>query len=152
MKTKILIISDEVESAMAWGQHLGKMGLRALPISIQDPVLDIVALESPDLIIIEDFKRVMEDLEICRQLRAQTMAPILLLTTNLSESFRLESGRAGVDDTLLFSATPHIFQSRVKAWLRQIDSGPVAAPDSEKVEFSIPEPKKRELQTDGSLA
>ncbi len=149
MKARVLIISDEVESARVWGFALNQLGLNVVLIGLSDPVLEIWAREAPDLVIIEDFNRSLEDLALCRQLRALTVVPMLFLTTIANEAFQLKAYRAGVDDIMIFPLTPRIFQAKVKAWLRTANSIPAAALDPlEAGEFCL-DPNKRELKTEG---
>jgi DNA-binding response OmpR family regulator len=106
-QSKVLIISDEPVNAKIWGYSLNQLGL------------DVWFEKSPDLIIIEDFNDQVEEIELCKQLRAETIVPILYLTSKTDEHFQLEVYRIGADDCIPFPITPRIFQAKVKAWLHR---------------------------------
>ena len=125
-KAKILIISDEPVTAEVWGFSLNKVGLNVTLIGIEDPVLETWMDVSPDLIIIEDFNKDIEEIELCRQLRKETAVPILYLTGKIEETFQLQVYEAGADECITFPITPRLFQMKVKAWLRRTMSVPLA--------------------------
>jgi DNA-binding response OmpR family regulator len=125
-KAKVLIISDEPVTAEVWGFSLNKVGLSVTLIGIEEPVLETWMAVSPDLIIIEDFNKEIEELELCRQLRKETAVPILYLTGKIEETFQLQVYQVGADECITFPITPRLFQMKVKAWLRRTMSVPLA--------------------------
>jgi DNA-binding response OmpR family regulator len=145
MKLKVLIISDEAETARVWGFTLGEAGLDVTLIGIADPVLEVWAELLPDLIIIEDFNAEVEELELCRRLREETVVPLLYLTAKLDEAFLLETYKAGADETIPFPITPRLFQAKVKAWLRRTQSLPLAALDGVRKGGFLLDPESRRL-------
>ena len=125
-KAKILIISDEPITAEVWGYSLNKVGLNVTLIGIEDPVLETWMEISPDLIIIEDFNKDVEEIELCRQLRKETTVPIRYLTGKIEETFQIQVYEVGADECITFPITPRLFQMKVKAWLRRTMSVPLA--------------------------
>jgi DNA-binding response OmpR family regulator len=134
MKPKILIVSDEPETATAWGFSLDQIGMESRLISTDDPVLSILAEMLPDMIVLEDFNVEVEEIELCRKIRAEVVIPILFLTTKSDESFLLETYRAGASETISFPITPRLFQAKVKAWLRYTRNLPLKALEKIKLE------------------
>ena len=128
-KAKVLIISDEPEMARIWGYSLNQIGLDVALIGISDQTLQAWSDELPDLILIEDFNTDIEEIELCRQLRAETVVPILYLTTKNDEGFQLEAYKVGADECVPFPVSPRLFQAKVKAWLRRTQTIPMAALD-----------------------
>lgn len=124
---KVLIISDELTTAEVWGFSLNQVGLNVTLIGIEDPVLETWMEVTPDLIIIEDFNKDVEEIELCRQLRKETAVPILYLTGKTEETFLLQVYEVGADECITFPITPRLFQAKVKAWLRRTMSVPLAA-------------------------
>jgi DNA-binding response OmpR family regulator len=75
--------------------------------------------EIPDLIILDISLPEGAILDLIRNLRAETLAPILLLTPVRSDEHVLEAYKAGVDDCLLKPVSPSLFQAKIKVWLRR---------------------------------
>ena len=148
-KAKVLIISDEPETARVWGFALNQAGLDVVLVSVFDEVIQTWTDETPDLVIIEDFNTEVEELEICRQLRKLAVVPILYLTTKNNEAFILATYEAGSDETIPYPISPRLFQVKVKAWLRRTLSFPAVLLDPlDKGGFSL-DPEKKRLSTPG---
>ncbi|HEX7976597.1 MAG TPA: hypothetical protein VF498_19460, partial [Anaerolineales bacterium] len=63
-----MIISDEPQTAVVWGFSVNQLGLDVRLIGLSDDVLGTWEEELPDMMIIEDFNKQEEELEICRHL------------------------------------------------------------------------------------
>jgi DNA-binding response OmpR family regulator len=126
-RATVLIVSDELETARVWGFTLGQLGLEVTLTALSDTTLKIWAELLPDLIIFEDFNTLDEELELCRQLRAETAAPILYLTSKTSEAFLLDVYKAGADECIPLPISHRLFLAKVRAWLRYIQGLPMAA-------------------------
>lgn len=146
-KAKVLIVSDDPETARIWGFTLNQVGLDVVMVSIFDDPLSVWAAETPDLIVIEDFNTEIEELDFCRQLRALTVVPILYLTTKTEESFIISTYDVGSDETITYPVSPKLFQSKVKAWLRRTMSVPLAILDQVKNGGFNLDPEKKQLVT-----
>ena len=143
-RAKILIISDEPQTAEIWGFSLHQVGLDVTLLAVSDPVMETWAAESPDLIIIEDYNDQVEELPLCRQLREATVVPIIYLTSKTSETFHLEIYKLGIDDCITFPVSPRVFQAKVNAWLRRTRVLPIAALDEIRAgDFRLQGEKKR---------
>lgn len=129
-KAKVLLISDEPVAAKVWGFSLNQMGLDVTLLDVSSNVMDIWEEERPDLIILEDFNKQPEEIEICKQMRAVSVVPILFLTVRLDETFQLEVYRSGADECITFPITPRLFQAKVLAWLRRTLTIPMNAFDA----------------------
>jgi DNA-binding response OmpR family regulator len=75
--------------------------------------------ESPDLIILDINSPVEQTLDLIKNVRAEFLIPILLLSHVHSEDFFIESYQAGVDDCIPKPVSPSLFQAKVKVWLRR---------------------------------
>ncbi len=152
LKARILIISDEPESAKVWGFSLNQVGLEVRLVGIDEQVLDIWEKELPDLIILEDFNNEIEELELCHQLRESSLVPILYLTNKIGEAFYLEAYKAGADECIPYPITPRLFQAKVKAWLRWTKSVPLAVLNEVRVGgFVLNADQKRLILPDGEV-
>jgi DNA-binding response OmpR family regulator len=133
LAAKILLISDEPVAAKIWEYTLKQAGVDTLLISVNDPVLELWSREMPDLIVVEDFNDEIEELGLCKKLRAAADIPLLMLTNKPGEAFQLKAYRAGVDECIPLPVTPRLFQAKVQAWLRRARSIPLAALDEVRV-------------------
>jgi two-component system, OmpR family, phosphate regulon response regulator OmpR len=122
MSESILIIDDDVRLADMLRQylsqggftvearHTGRAGIEAAtrpgPGGIDAVILDIML---PDL----------DGLEVCRQLRARTDVPILMLTARGEDTDRIVGLELGADDYLPKPFNPRELQARLKAILRR---------------------------------
>ncbi len=111
------------------GFSLNQVGLDVNLIEVNDQPLQAFADEMPDLVILEDFNNLDEELELCRQLRAETVVPLLYLTAKTGEAIQVEAYRAGADECITYPISPRLFQAKVVAWLRRTQSVPMAALD-----------------------
>jgi DNA-binding response OmpR family regulator len=124
---RVLIISDEPATASIWGFSLNQVGFEVTLIGVTDSVLETWMEVFPDLIIIEDLNKDIEEIELCCQLRKETIVPILYLTAKTDESFHIQVYKVGADECITFPITPRLFQAKVEAWLRRTMSIPLAA-------------------------
>jgi two-component system response regulator RegX3 len=147
-RLKALVIFDEPESGKIWGSSLQQIGLEVV---LEDSNSDFITTwgnELPDLIIIEDFNKKKEELEICRKLRFETPVPILLLTHKTEESFLLAAYKAGFDECIVQPISPHLFLAKVRARLRETRIMPSSALEILNIEGFRLDPERRYLTTD----
>lgn len=123
-RARVLIISDEQLTAEVWSYSLSRLGLDVTLVGITDPIIEKFVETTPDLIIIEDFNKDIEEIELCKRLRGESVAPILYLTGKTDEAFQLQVYEVGADECITFPITPRLFQVKVKAWLRRTMSIP----------------------------
>jgi two-component system KDP operon response regulator KdpE len=81
--------------------------------------LAFAAAERPDLIVLDLGLPDMDGIEVCRQLRAWTSAPILVLSARHSESEKTALLDAGADDYVTKPFGPAELRARVRAHLRR---------------------------------
>jgi DNA-binding response OmpR family regulator len=119
---KVLVVSNQQTTGPLWVFSLQQQQLNVLLEA--DPVrtLQRCEMESPDLIILDIHFPEDKTLELIGNLRAEILAPILLLTPVRSEEYVIETYKAGVDDCILKPVSPSLFQAKVKVWLRRFGS------------------------------
>ena len=81
--------------------------------------LATAAAERPDLIVLDLGLPDMDGIEVCRQLRAWTTAPILVLSARDSENEKTALLDAGADDYVTKPFGPSELRARVRAQLRR---------------------------------
>lgn len=148
-RAKVLIVSDDPETARIWSYCLSMVGAEAVVVDYSCPVLQIWAEELPEMILIESINRSNEELELVRKLRLETPVPIILLPSGDDESQIYEAYRAGVDECMTPPVSPRLFLMKVRSWLRRVDAVPSASLDELKVNTFRLDPSRRMLYLDG---
>jgi two-component system response regulator MtrA len=114
---KVLIVSNQQTTGPLWVFSLQQQQLN---VALESDPSNTVARwekENPDLMILDISLPEETTLELIRDLRAETLAPIVLLTPVRSDEHVLEAYKAGVDDCLIKPVSPSLFQAKIKVWL-----------------------------------
>ncbi len=98
MVPKILVIDDDSTLRELLADHLQTSRYGVLLAATGADGLRLAAEGSPDLIVLDLMMPGMDGWEVCRQLRAQSSIPIILLTAKGEEIDKLRGFRLGVDD------------------------------------------------------
>jgi two-component system KDP operon response regulator KdpE len=117
---KILIVDDEPRVVRLVTEVLGAMGYQVIAATRGEPALEMVALEQPDLVLLD--VRLPGDLdgyEICRRIREFSDVAVIMLTAKAQESDILCGFDAGADDYLTKPFSAKELLARVKAVLRR---------------------------------
>ena len=116
---KVLIVSNQQTTGPLWVFSLQQQSLNVALESNPAKTVARWEMEIPDLIILDVSLPEDATLELIRNLRAETLTPILLLTPVRNDEHVLEAYKAGVDDCLLKPVSPSLFQAKIKVWLRR---------------------------------
>ena len=130
---KVLIVSNQQTTGPLWVFSLQQQKLNVALEAVPANTLTRCEAESPSLIILDTNLPEEQTLELIRNLRAEMLTPILLLTPARTEEFVLEAYKAGVDDCISKPVGPSLFQAKVKVWLRRFGSLSVDALDPIRV-------------------
>ena len=122
---KVLIVSNQQTTGPLWVFSLQQQKLNVALEAEPAHTLARCEAESPDLIILDINLSEAQTLELIRNLRAEMLTPILLLTPFRTEEHVLEAYKAGVDDCMPKPVSPSLFQAKIKVWLRR--SGSISA-------------------------
>ena len=116
---KVLIVSNQQTTGPLWVFSLQQQKLNVALESVPTNTLLRFEKDTPDLIIMDVNLPEAQTLELIRDLRAETLTPILLLAFAHTEEFVIEAYKAGVDDFLHKPVSPSLFQAKVNVWLRR---------------------------------
>jgi len=119
---KVLIVSNQQTTGPLWVFSLQQQNLNVALEAFPANTLARWEKEIPDLIILDINLPEDTTLDLIRDLRAETLIPILLLTPARSDEYMLEAYKAGVDDCMLKPVSPSLFQAKIKVWLRRSGS------------------------------
>ena len=115
----LLIIDDEPQIRRAVRNIFRPMGGEILEASEGRAALDVAAARHPDVIILDLGLPDMTGLEVCRDLRGWTQAPILVLSARESDDEKAALLDAGADDYVTKPFSTLELQARVRALLRR---------------------------------
>jgi len=96
---------------------------RVLEAATSAAGVDLVASEQPALIVLDLGLPDAEGIDVCRELRAWCIAPILILTARQSEAEKVALLDAGADDYITKPFGTAELQARVRALLRRASVG-----------------------------
>jgi DNA-binding response OmpR family regulator len=116
--TKVLLISDDPEAGRIWAYVLGQRRLEVITARSIEDALKCWTEGGLDLAIIDVCTGQLDGIALCRRLRPEAIAPILLFTPRSDEVYILEAYRAGVDECVEKPISPSLFLAKVDAWRR----------------------------------
>lgn len=119
---KVLIVSNQQTTGPLWVFSLQQQNLNVALESDPANTLARWEMEIPDLVILDISLPEDATLELIRELRAETLTPIVLLTPVRSDEYVIEAYKAGVDDCLIKPVSPSLFQAKIKVWLMRAGS------------------------------
>lgn len=85
--------------------------------------------EKPGLIIFDVNQAQATTIELVKNLRHKTKAPIILMVSKWAEEFLVDAYYAGIDECILKPVSPALFRAIIKVWVRQAGYIPVAKPE-----------------------
>jgi len=126
---KVLIISDDPNSAELLTLILRQAGLLAVTTLRADGegALAAYAKEVPDMIFIDASTPALDLLDICKRLRLETIAPILISSPRTEEEYILQAFDLGIDEYLPKPISPRLLVAKASALLRRARSVPLAS-------------------------
>ena len=125
----ILVVSDDLDVARIWAYSLEQSGLKVSLAEMGEPAIQRSAEELPDMVVVDSHAWQGEDIEFCRQLRLETVIPLLLFTSQNDEYYLLNAYKVGVDEVVAQPVSPRLFMAKIRSWLRRIRSIPASVLD-----------------------
>lgn len=119
MKKTILIVEDEKRLADLHRDYLEQAGFQTRWIDDGAKVVEAVRKETPDLIVLDLMLPNKDGNDICKELRAFSGVPIIMVTARVEEIDRLLGLEFGADDYICKPFSPREVVARVKAVLRR---------------------------------
>ncbi len=119
MTGKILIIEDEQKLAQLLADYLGQSGFSTVHVADGLQAIPQIRQQNPDLIILDLMLPGKDGLEICRELRTFSTAPVIMTTARVEEIDRLLGLELGADDYICKPYSPREVVARVRTVLRR---------------------------------
>ncbi len=131
MKMKILVVDDEDKIRNIIRMYFSKEGFTVAGAASGNQALEMLEREQFDLIVLDIMMPGVDGWTVCREVRARSQVPIIMLTAREEEVDRVLGLEMGADDYLVKPFSPRELLARVKAVLRRTARSAVPAePDA----------------------
>ncbi|MBN1582638.1 MAG: response regulator transcription factor [Anaerolineae bacterium] len=119
MSHKVLVVEDNPTLLDTLDYNLSRQDYQVVTASDGLAALETARKERPDLIVLDLMLPGLDGIEVCRILRQETIAPVLMLTARTSEVDKVVGLEVGADDYVTKPFSMREFLARVKALLRR---------------------------------
>lgn len=137
---RVLVVDDEEQIRRAVGRALTARDYVVETASNGEEAVDVAAVFDPDLVVLDLNMPVRDGLWACRQLRARSQVPILVLSVREDEADKVEALDLGADDYLTKPFGNDELMARVRALLRRATAADTSSPlrfETEGVEIDL---------------
>ena len=148
---RILLVDDEQSVQKLLAYPLRKEGYEVVPALDGEEALERCRGQSFDLVVLDVMLPKLDGFDVCRQIRAQSSVPIIMLTAKAEEFDKVLGLELGADDYITKPFSMREFRSRVKAVLRRADFMRNGGRDAEPLvdgELTV-DPAKRHVEVRG---
>lgn len=121
MSKTILVVDDDPTIRDVLERYLQREGFAVLTAADGHTALQKAGSEKPDLVVLDLMLPHVDGWEICRQLRAESTVPILMLTARGEEYERILGLGLGADDYVTKPFSPGEVVARIQAIFRRIE-------------------------------
>ena len=133
----ILIVDDEKPIVDILKFNLKKEGFETIEAYDGKTGMDLALTKNPDLILLDVMLPEMDGFSVCREVRAKSQVPIILLTAREEEVDKVLGLELGADDYITKPYSVRELLARIKANLRRTEKRPESsADDNETLVFS----------------
>lgn len=120
---KILVVDDEAQITELITSYLEREGYQVATAADGEEALEVYRKEQPDLILLDLMLPKLNGYEVCREIRAQSRVPIIMLTARDEEPDKIVGLELGADDYITKPFSPREVVARVRAVLRRAEVG-----------------------------
>src|SRR5579859_4377101 len=123
---RILIVDDEIEIQRALQRSLSAYGFEVFTVGSGEEALEAIPQHRPDLMLLDLGLPGISGLEVCKQVRAQSSLPIIVLSVKDAEREKVLALDLGADDYVSKPFGMNEVLARVRVALRhtaQVQSG-----------------------------
>ena len=120
---RILVVDDEPNIIELAKLYLERDGYQVKDATNGQDALSRFSAVNPDLIILDLMLPDIDGFEVCRQIRAKSEVPIMMLTARKEDIDKIVGLELGADDYLTKPFNPRELVARVRAILRRYQTG-----------------------------
>ena len=123
-RLKILVVDDESRMRKLVGDFLTKNGYDVLEAGDGQEALDIFYRQKDlALVVLDVMMPKVDGWQVCREIRAGSKVPVIMLTARGDERDELQGFELGVDEYVTKPFSPRILVARIEAILRRTSQG-----------------------------
>lgn len=116
----LLLVDDDKEIRELLSQYLTKQGYKVSTLATGEHLLETVQEKAIQLVILDVMLPKKDGLELCRELRAYSQVPIIMLTARGEDTDKIVGLEMGADDYLPKPFNPRELLARIKAVLKRV--------------------------------
>jgi two-component system response regulator MtrA len=124
MSPRVLVVDDDPALAEMLGIVLRGEGFEPAFVADGDAALGAFRREKPDVVLLDLMLPGTDGIEVCRQIRAESGVPIIMLTAKGDTTDVVLGLESGADDYIVKPFKPKELVARVRARLRTHDGEP----------------------------
>ncbi len=125
--TKVLVVDDDLTVRDVVRRYLELAGHQVALADNGEDALAWIAVQQPDLVVLDLMLPGIDGLEVCRRLRQTSTVPVVMLTALGEEENRIAGLQLGADDYVTKPFSPRELALRVSSVLRRAGMPPVVA-------------------------
>jgi two-component system OmpR family response regulator len=133
MRDRILIVDDDEDIRKLLEEYLRKNGFDAHAVADGPAMREALAAKPASLVVLDLMLPGEDGLSLCRQLRARSQVPVLMLTAKGDPVHRIIGLEMGADDYLAKPFDPRELVARIRSILRRAKALPA------DTEINVPE-------------
>jgi len=123
---KILVVDDEPTLVATLKYNLEREGYQVATATDGEAAVSVARAEHPDVILLDIMLPGIDGFDVCRILRREMTAPILMLTAKTDEVDKVVGLELGADDYVTKPFSMRELLARVRALLRRAETVPTA--------------------------
>ena len=120
----ILVVDDEIEIVRVLKHSLTTHGYTVFTANSGEEAIEVNSRHRPDLLLLDLLLPGMSGLEVCRQVRAESNTPIIVLSVKDAERDKVEALDLGADDYVAKPFGMNEVLARVRVALRRAAQAP----------------------------
>jgi len=118
-RAHILIVEDDAKIAALLADYIDAAGWRSTRVADGRSAVDAVRAGAVDLLLLDLMLPELDGIGVCREVRAFSAIPVIMLTARIDEVDRLLGLDTGADDYVCKPFSPREVMARVRAHLRR---------------------------------
>ena len=120
----VLVVDDDRELRTLLAEYLQKQGYRVTAVADGKAMRAAINASRPDVIVLDVMLPGEDGFTLCREVRARSQTPIIMLTARSDETDRVVGLELGADDYVPKPYSPRELVARIKSVLRRARSLP----------------------------
>ncbi len=133
---RVLVVDDDAEIRSLVCEYLAQNGYRVSEARDGAEMRKAIQNEHPDIVVLDLMLPGEDGLSLCRDLRAKSNLPVIMLTARREDIDRIIGIEMGADDYLGKPFNPRELRARIKSILRRARATPISRGEAKRVRFA----------------